>query len=166
MVFFVFVFFCFRQIFGFWYLLGYLGLSRDPIFPAKQNKNKKKHSQKARQGHIKHVCKKSGSISQKRRGRLHFCAIKCKNHGLASKLLGFSVYSIFGVYYDLILVLRSQFFEYLRETLYKTYLGAPGSGSFTKKKIDSVPLSQKAREGKKMSKTHADQSIGHAKQLG
>ena len=119
MVFFVFVFFCFRQIFGFWYLLGYLGLSRDPIFPAKQNKNKKKHSQKARQGHIKHVCKKSGSISQKRRGRLHFCAIKCKNHGLASKLLGFSVYSIFGVYYDLILVLRSQFFEYLRETLYK-----------------------------------------------
>ena len=43
----------------------------------------------------------------------------CKNHGLASQLLGFSVYSIMGVKYNLVLVLRSQFFEYLRETLYK-----------------------------------------------
>ena len=30
--------------------------------------------------------------------------------------LGFSVYSISGVIFDLILALRSQFFEYLRET--------------------------------------------------
>ena len=34
-------------------------------------------------------------------------------------LLGFSVYSILGVKFDLILVLRSRFVEYLRETLYK-----------------------------------------------
>ena len=61
----------------------------------------------------------SGFISQKRRRHLDFCAVKCKNHGLASYLLGFSVYSISGVQFDLILVLRSQFFEYLRETLYK-----------------------------------------------
>ena len=31
----------------------------------------------------------------------------------------FSIYSILGVINDIILVLRSQFFEYLRETLYK-----------------------------------------------
>ena len=49
--------------------------------------------------------------------------MKCKNHGLASKLLGFSVYSVLGIKVDLILVLRGQFFEYLRETLYKHVLG-------------------------------------------
>ena len=59
----------------------------------------------------------SWSISQIRRGHLNFCAVKCKNLGLA--LLGFSVYSILGVKFDLILVLRSRFVEYLRETLYK-----------------------------------------------
>ena len=35
------------------------------------------------------------------------------------KLLGFSIYSIFGVKFGLILVLRSQFFDFLRETLCK-----------------------------------------------
>ena len=44
---------------------------------------------------------------------------KCKNHGLASQLLGFGVYSILGVGCDLILVLRSKLFEYLPEPLYK-----------------------------------------------
>ena len=34
-------------------------------------------------------------------------------------LLSFRVCLILGVKYDLILILRSQFFEYLRETLYK-----------------------------------------------
>ena len=43
----------------------------------------------------------------------------CKNYAFESLLLGFSVDSILGVKYDLVLVLRSQFFEYLRETLYK-----------------------------------------------
>ena len=41
----------------------------------------------ARQGHIKHVRKISGSISQKRRGHLEFCAVMCKNDGLASYLV-------------------------------------------------------------------------------
>ena len=58
-------------------------------------------------------------VSQKRRGHLDFCAVKGKNHVLASYLLDFSVYSISGVKFDLILVLRSQFFEYLGVTLYK-----------------------------------------------
>ena len=48
------------------------------------------------------MCQVSGSISQKRRGHLDVCAVKCKNHGLASKLLGFSVNSILGVKFDLI----------------------------------------------------------------
>ena len=61
----------------------------------------------------------SGSISDKRREHLGFCAIKCKNHGCESYLLGFSVDSILGVKYDRILVLRSHFFEYLRLTLCK-----------------------------------------------
>ena len=34
-------------------------------------------------------------------------------------LLGFSVDSIFGITYDVVLVLRSQFFHYLRETVFK-----------------------------------------------
>ena len=37
--------------------------------------------------------------------------------------LGLSVYSILGVKIDVMLVLRSQFFEFLRETLYKHALG-------------------------------------------
>ena len=60
---------------------------------------------------------------------MDFCAVKCKNHGLASQLLGFSIYSILGVKFDLIMVIRSQFFEFLRETLYKhnlEHLGAAG----------------------------------------
>ena len=57
---------------------------RDPTFSAKKNKTKqKKRPYRARQGHIQHVCKISGSNSQKRRGHLDFCAVKCKNHGLA-----------------------------------------------------------------------------------
>ena len=44
-------------------------------------KRKKKHSLKARQGHIKHVCKSSGSNSQKRRGhwRLKEFGVLCLN---------------------------------------------------------------------------------------
>ena len=49
------------------------------------------------------MSKISESISQKRRGHLDFCAVKCKNQGLASQLLGFSIYSISGVKFDLIL---------------------------------------------------------------
>ena len=37
----------------------------------KTRKAKKKHSLKPRQGHTKHMCKISGSTSQKRRGHWH-----------------------------------------------------------------------------------------------
>ena len=53
-----------------------------------KKKRKETHFSKARQGRIKHMSKISESISQKRRGHLDFCAVKCKNHGLASWLLG------------------------------------------------------------------------------
>ena len=65
------------------------------------------------------MCKVSGSNSQKRRGHLDFCAVKCKNHGLASLLLSLGVYSILGAKFDLIVVLCSQFSERFRETLYE-----------------------------------------------
>ena len=45
-----------------------------------------------------------------------------KNKAFAPQLLGFNVASILGGNCDLILVLSSQFFEYLRETLYKNAL--------------------------------------------
>ena len=61
---------------------------RDPAFPVQKKKRKETHFSKARQGRIKHMSKISESISQKRRGHLDFCAVKCKNHGLASWLLG------------------------------------------------------------------------------
>ena len=52
------------------------------------------------------TCKISGSISKKRRGHLDFCAVKCKNHGFASYLLGFSVDSILSIKYDLIILVE------------------------------------------------------------
>ena len=76
----------FRFVFSpdIWGLALNIWVLKGPAFPAKKNITKTKHSQKARQGHIKHVCKISGSISQKWRGHLDFCAVKGKNHGLAS----------------------------------------------------------------------------------
>ena len=55
-------------------------------------KKRKKHSQKTRQGHIKHVRKISGSISQKRRGHwtLKEFGVLCFNQpvSLASRNMG------------------------------------------------------------------------------
>lgn len=47
-------------------------------------------------------------------GHLDFYAVNCEQAALASQLLAFSVDSILGVKYYLLLVLRSQVFEYLR----------------------------------------------------
>ena len=109
----------FRQILGFLCFVGYLGLKGPHIFADK----KKEHIRKRFGRGALHTCKISGSNSQKRRGHLDFSAVKCKNHGLASWLLGFSVYSILGFKFDLYIIywsyIRSQFFEYLRETLHQ-----------------------------------------------
>ena len=65
------VFFCFfvffRHIFWGFVFWGYLGLKGSHNFSEKTKKNnlKKTHSSKARQGYVEHVCKNSGSISQK-----------------------------------------------------------------------------------------------------
>ena len=74
------------------------------------------------------MCKNSGSNSQKRCGHLDFCAVKItawhRNYSI-----GFSVFSISDVKLDLIMVIRSQFSEYLRETSHKhalEHLGAAG----------------------------------------
>ena len=55
-------------------------------------------------------------MSRKPRGHLDLCAVNVRK--LRSSHV-FSVDSILGVKYDLILVVRSQFFEYMRETLHK-----------------------------------------------
>ena len=73
---FFFVILC--QIIGF-SIVGDICVLRDHTFPAK-----KKEKTKARQGHIKQVRKISGSLSQKRRGHLDVCAVKCKNRAFAS----------------------------------------------------------------------------------
>ena len=66
--------------------------------------------------------------------------MKCIDHGFASYLPGLSVDSISGVKNDSILVLRSQFFKifalnFVQTCLGAHALGAPGSGSFRKKKV-------------------------------
>ena len=90
----VFCFLFFRQTFGFCFCFWYLGLKETPHFRRKKNK-------------------KENNIRKRPAGHLDFCAVKCKNYGLASLSLGFRVYSMLGVKFDLILVLRSQFFEFL-----------------------------------------------------
>ena len=81
---------------------------------------KKSHSKKARQGHIKYVSVQN--ISKTARS-FDLNAAKCKTHSLASYLLGFSVYSILGDKYDLILALPSKVFDYWRYASYKHALG-------------------------------------------
>ena len=58
-------------------------------------------------------------FSQKRRGHLALCAVHVQKLRLRIGITWFQCSFDFGRKYDLILVLRSQFFEYLRETLYK-----------------------------------------------
>ena len=64
------------------------------------------------------MCKVPGSNSQKRRRHLDFVRLSAKSTTWHHNFL-VSVSSILGVKLDLILVLRSQFFDFLRETLYK-----------------------------------------------
>ena len=67
------------------------------------------------QGCNEHVCKISRS---KRRGHLDVCAVKCKLTAWHRYLV--LVYTRFrAIKFYKLLVLRSQFFEYLRENLYK-----------------------------------------------
>ena len=51
--------------------LKYPKKSKTQMSDEKTRKAKKKHSLKPRQGHTKHMCKISGSTSQKRRGHWH-----------------------------------------------------------------------------------------------
>ena len=129
----------FRQIFRFYfYFLGILRSYGTPHFRRK-NKNKKNQSWKARQGHVQHVCKISGSITLEKDVDIWTCVRLCTKITAWHRnylVLGFSLCSILGVKIDLILVLWSQFFEFLRETLYKHALehleaaGPETKGSF------------------------------------
>ena len=74
--------FFFARHLGFCFFGGYLGVKRSCIFGEK-NQNKENIPKTLGKG-ILNACKISWSNSQKRRGRLDFSAVKCKNHGLAS----------------------------------------------------------------------------------
>ena len=97
--------------------LGDIWVLRDPTFLAK-----KKNIRKRRGKGTLNTCAKFQSLnSKKRRGYLDFCAVKCKNTAWHCNylVLVYTWYPIWGVKFDLILVLRSQFFEFLRETVHK-----------------------------------------------
>ena len=67
----------FRQIFGGLYFLGYVGLKGSHI-----SKEKKTHSYRARQWHIKHVtCAKIQGLYLKNGVYLDSGPVNCKNHG-------------------------------------------------------------------------------------
>ena len=72
--------------------LGHLGLRRFQI----SGKKKKKHST-AWQGLIEHVCKQSGSISEKRRGLFEFYAENMRNLRNCLGITSFSMGSTLGV---------------------------------------------------------------------
>ena len=61
----------FKYIFGSW----------GPRISDEPPPHKNVIGKKARQGHIKHVCKILGSISQNGVDIWNFCAVKCKHHG-------------------------------------------------------------------------------------
>ena len=81
---------------------GHVGLNGSRISSEKGNSRKR-----LERGTLStSVCKFQG-LSKKRRGHLDFRALKYQNHGMASKFLGFGLFSILGVAFDLILFLRT-----------------------------------------------------------
>ena len=91
---------------------------------SQRKQNKHAHpSLTAQQGLTKHVCKSSGSISRKRREYLGLRAGNMCNLRSCVVKLCFSVGSILGDEYDLILAIRSQIFEYLHKTFCRRALG-------------------------------------------
>ena len=111
------------HILFFLYLFGYLGLEGSPI-PAKKKRIRKRLGR----GTLS-TCEKCQGLSLNEHcGHLHFCALKRKDHGLASELLGFSVFLILGVKNDVIRVLSGQVLEYMREPLCKHASGHMEAG--------------------------------------
>ena len=112
-------YFFFRNFCVFVFFLKIFG-SRDPTFRRKKKRKKRSDSAEACE-----TCKKrawtSGPLCGKR-AKIMASHRNCFD----SVYIGF-----LGLKCDLILVLRGQFFDYLREPCTKTCLGAPGSGSFT-----------------------------------
>ena len=63
----------------------------------------------ARPGHIKHECQISWSTISKTAWTVGLLCGNVQDHGLASYIHVFGVYSILGVKFELVLILRSQF---------------------------------------------------------
>ena len=121
------VFFLSRQMFVFLLFFGIFGY---PTFPAK-----KKKALTVRQGHIKHCAKSQGLSIKNRVDIWTLVRWTVKKIRLRIVITWFQCRFDFGHEYDFILTLRDQFFEYLRETLYKHALKhLEAARSETKKK--------------------------------
>ena len=132
-------FFC-RQIFGLCFFFRYLGLKgshipneKKKLIPHIQRK-KKTNSQRAWQAHIKHVCKISGSTSQKRRWHLDFCAVNVQQSRLRQVNTWFQCKFQFGRYIWLKIGPTQSVLGIFAWNYVQTCLGAPGSGSLKKKR--------------------------------
>ena len=101
-----------RQIFGCFCIFWDIWVLRIPHFQRGKDTHTVNHRGLGR-GTL-NTGRIQGYITQKRRDiYLNFSAVNVQKSGFPSLLLDFSVDSILGFNYDLILVLQSQFFEYL-----------------------------------------------------
>ena len=108
---FLFLFLFFGRYLGFCILGGYMGLERPHIFWEKKKKRKR-----LGRGTLNTCVKFQGLTLKNGVDIWIFVRLSAK---FTAWHRGVIKYSILGVKFDLILVLRSQFFELLRETLYK-----------------------------------------------
>ena len=125
---------CFSFLFFARYLIfcifwKYLGLKGPHIYGRKR---KKKNIRK-RLVSDKRVCKVTRSSSQKRRGHLDFCAVKCKNPRLVSQLHGVRVYSILSDKNWLNIGPTKRVLRFFARNFAQTCLGAPERGCFRQK---------------------------------
>ena len=109
----------FVRYLAFVFFWEYLGLKRPHIFGEKRKRKQKTIRNRLGKGTLDACAKFQGLTLKNGVENWDYCAVECKKQGLTSYLLGVSMYSILGFKFDLILVLRSQFFDFLRETLYK-----------------------------------------------
>ena len=82
---------------------------------------------RSRDGHIQHVCKKTGSICKKRCGHLHFCAENMCILRSCLWLLGFSLGSSFCVAFHLVFKIGRSDLRMYAWNFLQTRLGVPGS---------------------------------------
>ena len=116
----------FRQIFGFFFFFLDIWVLRGPTFPAKKPKTKKPIRKRLGRGTLNTWAKSQG-LSQKWRGVLGFCAVKCKiTAGHRYNL--FLVYIRFWALNWLNISPTQSVLGIVARKFFQTCLGASGSG--------------------------------------